>query len=150
MKQFRIPRKTKKLLKKAIWLYLPDNKGNSLMAHPTETYVDYSAFIKGILRPLPDRRNSRAKRKEMREKLYKEIIITDDQLKAYISDLIRGDLRISSYNILNAAKNNKQAVIAYYNFINAYQLYEAGEELFGNIACMSIDWAKRLLKEIDL
>ena len=147
MEQFRIPRKAKKLLKKVIWLYPPDSKGNSLMAHPTEIYEDYSAYKKGILRPLPDRRNSRATRKEMREKLNKEVLVSDEQLKAYINNLIRDDLSVSSFNILSEAKNSKHAVMAYYNFVNAYRLYEAGDDSYGNIACMSIDLAKKLLKE---
>jgi hypothetical protein len=119
------------------------------MAHPTETYVDYSAFIKGILRPLPDRRNSRTKRKEMREKLNKEVLVSDEQLKAYINNLIRDDLRVSSFKILSEAKNSKHAVMAYYNFVNAYHLHKAGDDSYGNIACMSIDLAKKLLKETN-
>lgn len=117
------------------------------MAHPAETHEDYSAFRKGILRPLPDRRNSRAKRKEMREKLNKEVLVSDEQLKGYINNLIRDDLRVSSFNILSEARSSKHAVMAYYNFVNAYLLYEAGEESYGNIACMSVDWTKKLLKE---
>lgn len=146
MKQFRIPWKTKKSLRKTIWLYPPDIKGNSLMAHPTEICEDYEALKKDILRPLPDRRNSRARRKEMREKLDKKITVPDEQLKAYINDLIRVDLRTSSFDTLFAAKNSKKAIVAYYNFINAYHLYKSGKDSYGNIACMSIDWAKKLLK----
>lgn len=134
------------MLKKTIWLYPPDSKGNSLMAQPTELAEDYEALKKGMLSPLPERRNSRARRKEMREKLVKEVVVSDDQLKAYINDLIRADLRISSYNILSSAKNSRKAIIAYYNFINAYQIYKSGKDSYGNIACMSIDWAKKLLK----
>jgi Arc/MetJ-type ribon-helix-helix transcriptional regulator len=113
------------------------------------TYEDYSAFIKGVLRPLPDRRNSRSRRKEMLEKLNKEVLVSDEQLKAYINNLIRDDLRVSSFNILSEAKNIKHAVMAYYNFVNAYLLYEEGEDSYGNIACMSIDLAKKLLKETN-
>jgi hypothetical protein len=147
MKQFRIPRKTKKILKKTFWLYPPDSYGNSLMANPTKTQEDYSALKSGILRSLPDKRNFHTRQQEMRKKLDQEIFVPDDMLKEYVNKLIRADLRTSSFDILIAAKTRKQSVIAYYNFINASQLYEAGHSSFGNIACLAIDLAKKLLKE---
>ncbi len=48
MKQFRLPRKTKKRLKKTFWLFPPDEKGNSLMASPAESFEDYSALKQGV------------------------------------------------------------------------------------------------------
>lgn len=56
-------------------------------------------------------------------------------------------MRTSSYNILIAAKNNPKAIIAYYNFLNAYQLIEKGDDSYGNICCMAIDFAGDLLKK---
>jgi hypothetical protein len=40
MNKFRLPRKTKKSLKKTMWLYPPDEKGNSLMAWPAKSQED--------------------------------------------------------------------------------------------------------------
>lgn len=52
---------------------------------------------------------------------------------------MREDLRTSSYHKLIEAKNNPALVTGYYNFVNAYQLYENGEESYGNICCMALD-----------
>lgn len=144
MKNFRLPRKTKKRLRKGIWLYPADEKGNSLMAWPAKYQKDYVAFKNRILRDLTD--SSKESRRAFREKLDAEIFVTDEELKSYVDDLLREDLRTSSYNVLIKAKNHKTAIKAYYNFVNACQLTEKGERSYGNIACMSIDLAKRLLK----
>lgn len=129
-----------------MWLYPPDEKGNSLMAHPTRSQEDFTALRTGIVRQFPDLKNAKTKRKEFREKLDKEVFVTDEILKAYINNIIRKDLRFSSFNILIEAKKDAQALMAYFNFINAYQLYEKGEDSYGNICCMAIDRAKKLLK----
>lgn len=145
MKKFRLPRKTKKFLR-GLWLYPPDKKGNSLMASPKRSQEDYTAIKQGIVRKLPDPRNAKARRKEFSEKIDKEIMVTDKELKTYVDDIIREDLRNSSYNTLIEAKKNPKSIIAYYNFVNAYNLYKNGEDSFGNICCASIDSAKVLLK----
>lgn len=147
MKKFRLPRKTKKALKGNLWLYPADEKGNSLMAHPTKYQKDYSALKQGVVRNLIDPKNSRARRKAFREKLDKENYVTDEELKSYVDDIIREDLRNSSYNTLIKAKNNPKAVKAYFNFVNAYQIFSAGKDSYGNICCLAIDSAKELLKE---
>lgn len=147
MKRFRLPRKIKKSLKGNLWLYPTDEKGNSLMAFPTKSQEDYTALKKGIVRNLIDPKNSKARRKAFRKKLDKETIVSDEELKRYVDDIIREDLRTSSYNTLIAAKNNPKAIIAYYNFVNAYQLYERGDESYGNICCLSLDKAEELLKK---
>lgn len=54
MKKFRLPRKEKKSLKRGLWLYPADKKGNSIMAHPKRTQEDYDAMKKGVLRNLSD------------------------------------------------------------------------------------------------
>lgn len=146
MKRFRLPRKIKKSLNGHIWLYPADEKGNSLMAHPTISQEDYTAIKQNIVKNLFDRKNTREERKEQRAKLNREIIVSDEELRNYIDDIIRKDLRNSSYNTLIEAKNNPKSIIAYYNFINAYHLFEKGEDSFGNICCLSIDLAKDLLK----
>lgn len=146
MKQFRLPRKIKKSLKKGLWLYPPDEKGNSLMAHPAESREDYMAVKEGILRNLFDLKESKSRRKELLDRLDKEIIVPDEELRNYVNEIIREDLRNSSYQTLTEAKNNPKAIVAYYNFVNAYYLYEQGDDSFGNICCLAIDRAKELLK----
>jgi hypothetical protein len=44
MKNFRLPRKEKKSLKREFWLYPADEKGNSLMALPNRIQEDYEAM----------------------------------------------------------------------------------------------------------
>ena len=146
MTKFRLPRKTKKAFSKDIWLYPADEKGNSLVAWPHRSQEDYDALKQRRLRGLIDR-NDKAGRKERMKELDKEIIIADEVLKRYVDDLIREDVRASSYRTLLAAKNNPKAVTAYYNFVNAYQLFEKSNSSYGNICCMAIDKAKELLKE---
>jgi hypothetical protein len=64
-----------------------------------------------------------------------------------VDDIFRKEVRRSSYETLLSAKNNSRAIIAYYNFINAYQLMQQGEVSYGNTCCMSVDHAKELLKK---
>jgi hypothetical protein len=90
--------------------------------------------------------HAKAKRKAFREKLDQENGVSDEVLKRYVDDMIREDLRTTSYNTLIAAKKSPGAIIAYYNFVNADQLYQSGKESFGNICCLSLDRAEELLK----
>ncbi len=147
IKEFRLPRKTKKRLKKGFWLYQPDEKGNSLGANPVENQQDYSAYKKGELRNLFDKKNSRKKSKEFWSKLNKEVSVSDQVLEQYVNDIFAEEYRISSYKTLLEAKDNPKAITAYHNFINAYELQANGESLFGNICCMSVDSAIDLLRE---
>lgn len=71
MNKFRLPRKTKKYLKKSMWLYPPDGKGNSLMAWPAESQEDYAAVKKSIARKFPD--STKAERKKFMAELDEEI-----------------------------------------------------------------------------
>jgi len=144
MNKFRLPRKTKKALKKTMWLYPADEKGNSLMAFPTKSQEDYSAVVNGEARKFPD--STRAERKKYNEALDKEIYVDDHVLKTYVDDIIREDLRVSSYQKLTEAKNSNKAVRAYFNFVNAYHFYEKGDNSYGNICCLAIDNAADLLK----
>lgn len=134
-------------MKGNLWLYPADENGNSIMAFPSKSQEDFTAFKKGIVRNLIDPRNAKARRKAFREKLDKETIVSDEELKRYVDDIIREDLRTSSYRTLVNAKKNPKAVLAYYNFVNAYQLYEQGNESYGNICCLSLDRAKELLNK---
>lgn len=145
MKQFRLPRKIKKSLKKGFWLYPPDEKRNSLMISPAKSQEDFMAVKKGIARDLFDLKESKSRRKKLQEQLDKEVIVPDDELKDYVREIIRKDLRNSSYNKLIEAKNNPKAIVAYYNFVNAYHLYKQGDDSFGNICCLAVDKAKELL-----
>ncbi|GAA4273733.1 hypothetical protein U6A24_02650 [Aquimarina gracilis] len=150
IKKFRLSRKTKKKLKKGLWLYPSDQKGNSLNARPATNQQDHNAYKRGELRNLFDKRNSRKKSKEFWSKLNKEILISDQVLKEYVNDIFAEEYRVSSYRILLEAKNSRKAIIAYHNFINAYELQANGESSFSNICCMSVDYAKDLLKEEKL
>ena len=145
MKQFRLPRKIKKSLKKGFWLYPPDEKRNSLMISPAKSQEDFMAVKKGIARDLFDLKESKSRRKKLQEQLDKEVIVPDEELKDYVREIIRKDLRNSSYNKLIEAKNNPKAIVAYYNFVNAYHLYKQGDDSFGNICCLAVDKAKELL-----
>ncbi|PKV49217.1 hypothetical protein ATE84_1237 [Aquimarina sp. MAR_2010_214] len=147
IKKFRLQRKTKKKLNKGLWLYPTDKDGNSLNARPTKNQKDYSAYKKGELRNLFDKRNSRKESKEFWSKLNKEVSVSDEVLEEYVNDIFAEEYRVSSYRTLLEAKDNPKAIIAYYNFINAYNLQDNGESSFGNICCMSVDSAIDLLRE---
>jgi hypothetical protein len=144
MNKFRLPRKTKKYLKKSMWLYPPDEIGNSLMARPAESQEDYTAVKKGIARKFPD--STKAERKKFMAQLDEEIYVEDQVLKDYVDDIIREDLRNSSYNTLMKARNDPRAIRAYFNFINAYHLFKKGNSSYGNICSLAIDSAEELLK----
>lgn len=146
MKKFRLPRKTKKFAKKGLWLYPADEKGNSLMASPARSQEEYDALKKGTLRNLFEK-EKKAERKEYREKMDKEVYVTDAELKTYIDDIIRKDLRISSFRTLLSAKEKPRAKKAYFNFINAYHLYREGEDSYVNVCCLAIDLARDLLRK---
>ncbi|MFO7826803.1 MAG: hypothetical protein R6V72_22915 [Cyclobacterium sp.] len=146
-KHFRLPRKVKKSLKGNLWLYPADERGNSLMAMPTKSQEDYLALKNGIVRNLIDPKGAKARKKAYREKMDKETLVSDEELKRYVNEIIREDLRASSYRILVAAKNHPKAITAYYSFVNAYQMFEKGEESYGNICCLAIDRAKDLMKK---
>lgn len=77
----------------------------------------------------------------------KEIEVSDETLKKYVDDIFAKQYRRSSYDTLIMAKKKKAAIKGYYNFINAYHLYENGEQSFGNICCLAVDYAKELLRE---
>lgn len=125
-------------------LYPPDEKGSSLMAWTTQSQKDYTAVKQGIAKEFP--KSTKASRKKMFDVLDKEIFVDDHILKTYVNDIIREDLRNSSYYTLIEAKNNPKAVKAYFNFVNAYQLFKNGKDSYGNICCLAIDSAKEFLK----
>jgi hypothetical protein len=81
MKKFRLPRKVKKSLKGNLWIYPSDEKGNSLMASPRRCQEHFTALKKGIVRNLIDPKNAKARRKALRDKLYKENTVSDEYLK---------------------------------------------------------------------
>lgn len=145
MEKFRLPRKIKKQLGKDMWLYPADEKGNSLMAWPKKNQKDYTAIKQGVLRSLIDHKNAKVRRKEYWEQLNREITVTDEELKKRVDEIFLEKYRRKAYNTLILAKNNPKAIIAYYNFINAYNSYRKGEDS-GNACCHAIDTAKELLK----
>ncbi|HAF30108.1 MAG TPA: hypothetical protein DCG75_13790 [Bacteroidales bacterium] len=145
-KSFRLPRKIRKKLKKTIWLYPPDKNGGSLMAWPTHSQEDYNAVKQGVVRDIMAE-STKAKRKQEKKILDKEVIILDEQLKSYVEKVFEKESRNSSYLTLIEAKKTQRAKVAYYNFINAYHLVESGKESYETICFMSVDVARDLLKQ---
>lgn len=146
MPAFRLPRKTKKKLKKTIWLYAPDEKGNSLMAFPTRTQKDYDAYKRGELRDILAGNNKESRKKE-KAILDNPIEVSDEELEQFVKNIFAQEYRRASFNTLIQAKNKAHAKVAYYNFINAYNLYQNGNEAYSNICCMTIDLAHKLLRK---
>ncbi len=147
MKKFRLPRKEKKKRKHGFWLYPPDEKGNSLMAWSTKSQEDYDALKSGGLRNLIDLKKRREGAREQAAKLDLGIYVSDDQLKAYVDDIFREDLRKEALRTFIRAKSSTKTIKAYFNFVNAYQLYEKGEDSYGNICCLALDHAEMLLRK---
>ncbi len=145
MSNFRLPRKLKKSFKRKFLLYPADENGNSLMAQPTRLQKDYDAWKGGILRELFDRKKK--DRGSMFEKLDIETVISDEALKAYINDIFREDIRAMAFRTFMRAKESETAKRAYYQFINAYQLYREGDDSYGNICCLALDLAEDLLRK---
>ena len=65
--------------------------------------------------------------------------------RPYVNDVFRKDLRSSAYNTFKMVKDNPKMISAYYNFVNAYNLYKKGESSYENICCLSLDKAEDLL-----
>ncbi len=147
MKKFRLPRKIKKSLNGGLWLYPADERGNSLMANPKRSQEDYDARKKGVLENLFDPKKLKDGVKEQAARIDPEIFIPDDQLKEYVDDIFRGEIRSSALRTFISAKNSKTAVTAYFNFVNAYHLYQKGEHSYGNICCMALDRAEAMLRK---
>ncbi len=143
-KKFSLPRKTKKRLKKGIWLYPADEKGNSVMAFPARSQKDYDAYKKGLLRKLG---RSVKERKVFNKALNGEVEVSNEDLELYVNDIFRESSRKWAYNLLIKAKYSKSAKMAYYNFVNAYHLYGAGNDSYGNICCLAVDLVKEKLKK---
>ena len=53
-KKFRLPRKTKKKIKKDFYIYPKDNKNSYLVAWPSKYEEDYVAYKKGLLTGLKE------------------------------------------------------------------------------------------------
>ena len=143
MIKFRLPRLEKKRLR-GLWLYPEDEKGNSLMAHPRKSQKDYTAIKEGVVRNILD--GSRKRAKERYAQLSKEVIVSDEKLKEYVNDIFREDLRMSTYRTFIEAKNHPKAIRAYYQFVNAYHMYQEDEHSSGNTCCLVLDTARDLLK----
>lgn len=144
---FKLPRLEKKKLRKEIWLYPADEKGNSLVAFPHKYQKDYDAMKKGIVQSIFESRTleEKVKSKKKFENLDLEKYISDEELKKYVDEIFAKEYRESSYKILLDAKNHQKANRGYFNFVNACEINkETGR--FGNVCCMSVDLAKELLK----
>ena len=144
-KQFKLPRKVKKKLKKTLWHYPQDEKGNSLMASPHREKDDYVAFKKGIVRDIMSSSN-KAERKNKIEKLNAEIYVSDEELEQFVNDIFAIEFRIPSFQTLLKAKKHPLAKVAYFNFVNAYFLHKKADDS-GNTCCMAVDYARDLLRK---
>ena len=79
------------------------------------------------------------------QKINAEAFVTDDELRNFVDDIFAEKYRNSSYKTLIKAKKHTQAVIVYYNFINAYRL-SRNDSSYTNICCIAVDRAKELLR----
>lgn len=143
----KLPRLEKKKLKKDLWLYPADEKGNSLMAQPEKYKEDYEVMKAGIVQNIRDRNTEKdSKIAEAIKNMDSEIYVSDEELRQFVNEIFAKEYRSSSYQILLDAKKNKKAKVAYFNFINAYYI----NEKFGDysiVCCSSVDFAQILLKE---
>ena len=117
------------------------------MAQPTRSQEDFNAWKSGVLRDFFNHKKTSEGRKKMFEILNAEISISDKELKEYIDDIFREDIRSMAYRTFLRAKESKRAIKSYYQFINAYQLYKNGEDSYGNICCLTLDSAEELLRK---
>lgn len=147
MEKFKLSRLEKKKLRKQMWLYPADEKGNSLVAFPHKYKEDYDAMKQDIVKNIFDRKTSdeKSKRKKEHDELDNEIYVSDEELRQYVDDIFAKEYRNSSYNTLLEAKKHLKAKIGYFNFINSYKKH-LKEDGFSNVCCMAVDYAKQLLK----
>jgi hypothetical protein len=68
-KKFRLPRKTKKKLKKDFFTYPKSERNTYLVAWPYKYKEDYIAYKKGILRSLKEESKKRLKDERKRDNL---------------------------------------------------------------------------------
>ncbi len=146
MKNFRLPRKLKKKLHGNLFLYPADENGNRLMAFPHRNQEDYNAVKTRIALDIMYNENPKVERKAYLEKMNKEVIVTDEELRNYVDDIFAFKFRNPSFNTLLKAKNHPKSAVAYYNFVNAYKLSKT-EDGYKNICCMAVDKAKELLRK---
>ena len=146
MKKFRLSRKIKKSLKGKFLLYPPDEKGNRQMALPARNQEDYDAVKKKIVSDLLGDKSDKAERKQRNSALNKPVSVTDEELRLMVDETFAKKYRASSYSTLTAAKNNSKAIVAYYNFVNAYNSSKP-DDSFSNICCLAVDHAKSLLRK---
>ncbi|WP_103866018.1 hypothetical protein [Aquimarina sp. I32.4] len=97
-----------------------------------------------------DKRNSKKESKEFWSNLDKEVSVSDHVFKEYVNNIFAEEYRTSSYRTLLEAKNSLITIKAYHNFINVYELQANGEDSFGNICCMPVDYARDLLREEEI
>jgi len=144
-KKFRIPRKIKKRIN-TIFLYPPDERGSSLMASIKNSQEDYTAYKQNILRPLVSKTKAQIKEINERYKIFDvPTYLTDDDLKFAITEIFGEEFRDSAYSILSRSKNHDVAKVAYYNFVNAYNMTKAGGDE-STMCCMSLDLAEENLQ----
>ena len=146
MKKFRLARKIKKSLKGKFLLYPSDEKGSRQMAFPARNQQDYDAVKKKIVSDLFEDETEKAERKQQNLLLNNPILVSDEELRLMVDEIFARKYRTSSYSTLVAAKNNPKAIVAYYNFVNAYNLSKP-DDSFANICCLAVESAKSLLRK---
>ena len=146
MKKFRLARKIKKSLKGKFLLYPPSEKVSRQMAFPARNQQDYDAVKKKIVSDLFEDETEKAERKQHNLILNNPILVSDEELRLMVDEIFARKYRTSSYSTLVAAKNNPKAIVAYYNFVNAYNLSKP-DDSFANICCLAVDSAKSLLRK---
>ncbi len=102
----KLPRLEKKKLRKTLWCYPADEKGNSLVAFPYKYKADYEAMKTGIVKNVMDMDlDENPKLIEAKKSLDKEIYITNLELKSYVDDIFAEKYRNESYQRRSAAKS---------------------------------------------
>lgn len=115
------------------------------MAFPTRNQKDYTAFRRGVVKSILEKDN-KEERKKRRQELDKAIEISDTTLQEYVNDYFAEHYRVVSFYILIEAKRSPKARIAYYNFVNEYQLSKK-ENKDSGILGLIVDHAEKLLRE---
>ena len=116
------------------------------MAFPARNQQDYDAVKKKIVSDLFEDETEKAERKQHNLILNNPILVSDEELRLMVDEIFARKYRTSSYSTLVAAKNNPKAIVAYYNFVNAYNLSKP-DDSFANICCLAVDSAKSLLRK---
>lgn len=126
MKNFRLPRKTKKKLGKKFFLYPPDAQGNRQMAFPKRSQKYYDAVKSGLAKNLflYTKAERKARHEEFKEKYLKPVSVSEEKLKKMVNKVFAEEFRYKAYMMLLRAQKHPVAFEQYYIFVNAFNLNE--------------------------